>query len=214
VWEWCQDGDPFASRPYRVSRGGSWLSDRPSLSVSYVNAPTLRYTNSWVGLRVARTPSSAVISPPAGTNLLANGDFERSGWWGVYFDPAASEGTWDSSKGEAYIQVKKGGSVQLGYRGTFNLEPGIRYELSFTYSGTSGHTIRANIEETGLDSDSDGSLYTYYYESSTVCQPTPKQAKMIVRVDKPNRFLRINMHVGDASGVWVRIDNVQLRVLE
>lgn len=212
VWEWCHDGDPFASRPYRVSRGGSWYGDRASLSVGYVNAPTLRYANSWVGFRVARTPARALYAPPPGTNLVANGNFERPGFWYVWFDPAASEGTSSLSGGEAYVDVKRGGYVTLGYTGAFRLEKGVRYELTFTYSGPEGHLVTADINEMGKDSDADGDIWSLYQRTEVVCSPAPRQHRYTFIADRSNDWLRVVFAVGGADGVWARIDDVALRV--
>ena len=58
VWEWCEDVYD-SSGPYRVIRGGGWISSAEYCAAAYRNRNVPSDSNSLLGLRLARVPSGS-----------------------------------------------------------------------------------------------------------------------------------------------------------
>ncbi len=212
VYEWLFEGDPAsAERPMRSAAGGAWNSGGRELAIGGWMWPTLYYYNSWWGLRVARKAVAGRTGKGLGEEILKNGDFSAPGsYWGVWFDPKDSAGLADLSGGEADIEVARGGSVQLGYRGRFPVVAGQWYRLSFELSGTEGHKVRVELGETGSDLDGDGNPWSQYWQGEADSTSRKRTVSQVFQVQKSNPGLRVNFHVGDVKNASVHIDGVSL----
>ena len=83
VEEWCFDGNPSGSRPWRFARGGSWLAKKEEIGLTASIPPTLYYTTSWRGIRLAMNRPA-----PSGTGKSALSEAEKAleGYWGVRWE--------------------------------------------------------------------------------------------------------------------------------